>query len=496
MSAPEVSIVAVITDNVGVATAELYVQGQLQQTLGPADAVGDMYTFTWDTNAWANGSYTVEVVALDSAGNQSSNSIAVTLNRNLANLTLKWITRQLPLSDTNWELTGKSVRKFLQTWKVFSVEAEEGANFWWRALVHVPGDSTTLSEYMPVNRWQSFQVLGDAATFRFAWQATPFYVDATYATSSLAGYFPVVQLDADGEEVQLGFFGITEARLYGYDGKTVTTLADIDPDFVGYTARALAYVQSAWWLALDPTGAEPSAVYRFDIDAAEVAVQWKLQPQFTGTVAALAAVGTDLFVGYNNGDGTGAVYRWDGTTAYLVEDTVEAVSAMLGGTALAALGTTNGLVYSCDTDGATLVYDTGTAAPIGVLFNDSGVSFAAVANSLYSDRTGIWALEATFAGETTLTGMTSYRDRLWASFDSANLWRYDEGDGWVLAYAIPSVTAVTGLATFGDALVALTTNGAACVLWRRELAVASGNEPLGRYMGDIGVELLEVLDNG
>jgi hypothetical protein len=71
-----VSVTATASDNVGVSKVEFYVNNVLQTT-----DTASPYTFSWNTTALANGSYTLSTKAYDAVGNvgQSSN-VTVTVN--------------------------------------------------------------------------------------------------------------------------------------------------------------------------------------------------------------------------------------------------------------------------------------------------------------------------------------------------------------------------------------------------------------------------------
>jgi hypothetical protein len=70
-----VSIAAGASDNVGVSSVALYIDGTLNSTLTTAP-----YNFSWNTTGLASGTHTIGITAKDAAGNTSSASISVTLN--------------------------------------------------------------------------------------------------------------------------------------------------------------------------------------------------------------------------------------------------------------------------------------------------------------------------------------------------------------------------------------------------------------------------------
>lgn len=70
-----VDINANITDNVGVTKAEFYIDSDLNLTDTTAP-----YSYSWDTINSTDGAHTIKVKAYDAAGNNDSNSIAVTVN--------------------------------------------------------------------------------------------------------------------------------------------------------------------------------------------------------------------------------------------------------------------------------------------------------------------------------------------------------------------------------------------------------------------------------
>ena len=70
-----VTITATATDNVGVTKVEFYVGGKLL-----AADPSSPYAVTWKVPAKSNVSYTIKVIAYDSAGNTASGVSVVTAN--------------------------------------------------------------------------------------------------------------------------------------------------------------------------------------------------------------------------------------------------------------------------------------------------------------------------------------------------------------------------------------------------------------------------------
>jgi hypothetical protein len=71
-----VHVGATASDNVGVSKVEFYLNGTLKATVSVSP-----YTYTWDTTALANGTYTLTAKAYDASGNvRQSTAVAVTVN--------------------------------------------------------------------------------------------------------------------------------------------------------------------------------------------------------------------------------------------------------------------------------------------------------------------------------------------------------------------------------------------------------------------------------
>jgi hypothetical protein len=69
------SVLVSASDNAGVASVSLYVDGGLLAT-----ATSSPYSFAWNTTALANAAHTLEARASDTAGNTSSATISVTVS--------------------------------------------------------------------------------------------------------------------------------------------------------------------------------------------------------------------------------------------------------------------------------------------------------------------------------------------------------------------------------------------------------------------------------
>ncbi|MCK0506838.1 S8 family serine peptidase [Aromatoleum anaerobium] len=69
----KVTVSASASDNVGVASLSLYIDGQLKSTVN-----GSSLSYLWNTRKESGGTHTVQVVAKDTAGNAATRSISVT----------------------------------------------------------------------------------------------------------------------------------------------------------------------------------------------------------------------------------------------------------------------------------------------------------------------------------------------------------------------------------------------------------------------------------
>jgi len=103
-----VSITAAATDNTGgtgVAKVEFYINGTLKTT-----ATSSPYTYSWDTTAAANGSYTLSAKAYDAASPANvatSASVGVTVNNPDA---------QPPTTPANFKSTGSTLNSISLSW--------------------------------------------------------------------------------------------------------------------------------------------------------------------------------------------------------------------------------------------------------------------------------------------------------------------------------------------------------------------------------------------
>jgi len=71
-----VAITATATDDNGVTQVEFFVNGT---SIG-VDTSGESWSASWDTTAYANGSYTLSATATDTAGKTGSDSVTVTVD--------------------------------------------------------------------------------------------------------------------------------------------------------------------------------------------------------------------------------------------------------------------------------------------------------------------------------------------------------------------------------------------------------------------------------
>jgi chitinase len=84
------------SDNVGVSSVELYIDGSLATTVSAASG-----SFTWDTSIVANGSHTLQARAYDAAGNVGASAIlSVTVNNVAPDTTAPSVQITSPTSGT------------------------------------------------------------------------------------------------------------------------------------------------------------------------------------------------------------------------------------------------------------------------------------------------------------------------------------------------------------------------------------------------------------
>ena len=88
-----VAVSANCSDDVGVASVQFLVNGALQSTLTSAP-----YSFSWNTAAFANGSYTLTVNARDAAGNLGTSAVTVSVKNPVPDTTAPVITLVSPVA--------------------------------------------------------------------------------------------------------------------------------------------------------------------------------------------------------------------------------------------------------------------------------------------------------------------------------------------------------------------------------------------------------------
>ena len=90
-----VTVTVAASDNVGVSKVEFYVNSVLQAT----DSASP-YTFTWNTSALANGSYTLTAKAYDAAGNVGqSAAVSVIVNNPVADIIVPTVSVSAPANN-------------------------------------------------------------------------------------------------------------------------------------------------------------------------------------------------------------------------------------------------------------------------------------------------------------------------------------------------------------------------------------------------------------
>ncbi len=454
-----VRVVATATDNVGVTSVVMYVDGQAQGTLTEPN-YGSAYRWAWDSSPWANGEHTVQVKAWDAANNMGSDSITVDLQNSLAASQVKITTNPLTVANGRVADLGIEILDVdpppLNPAQVYNVRAYCG-----------PGSSVDLADYFPVEVHRSHGFPAEWEAVRWIIIADPAEVLSYWETGAtsivaLCGYpGDLVAVLTDGPS------------LVSFDGSSLTELLDLS-DW-GTTPRDVCHVDGKLLVALD------DRVVAHDLDAGEAVLDIGLP----GVTAVRAIEPRGSSGAWIAGDiaGGGRLFSFSYPSPAAVGDVEQILSLEAYGSPV-AIGCAGGKVYVSYGSAPALAYATGENA-VWSLHDLSGQVLAGTSSDgvVYRAQPA-WAQDAELPFSS-VSALGQYLGKAYAGGNDAELWRRDAADTWVEDRTLDETTAINALLEHTDASGATSlligTSGTDARLYRLELSpgsrIQSGVEP-------------------
>lgn len=454
----DVTVTAAASDDVGVTEVRLLVDGQLQDTLTAANDGSD-YTFTWDTDGWANGTHDIRVVAYDQARNFSYDEVSVTLDRSLALETLYFFTHQTPFAavDALWRDDVQAEEVVVTALLREDVPTDEFARYQVTAGIHVPGTSVDFDDYQVVELDRVSRLTTPASTFRLALRAAPTMVTAYW---EIAETTALRLLDVAGDPGPAAFCTASDATVYRLSSDGYSEVRSV----------ALASPEDAAVFGDGQIFAAGEELYVVDLDTGELTWEAKL-PSATAYTA-VGAAGDTVLVGVDTAS-SHLVYQFSFsalTEVAEVADTVNAIELSEGGQA-AALALADGTVQRWSGGSSlTQLVDTEEASANAILEVNDLIYLGTGTDGEVWVSSPDWALDAAL-GSGTVQALALWNDHvLAAGIGDGALWRRS-GGSWTQWYTFDGVSRINDLLVDDDGRlwVAATHSGGARV-YRLEAA--------------------------
>ncbi len=453
-----------VTDNVGVVSVRLYIDGNLQYE--DDGHLAPDYEWYWDTIGWGNGNHTIKVIALDAAENEGSDEVNIVLNNTLANATRYLFTLQLPTNapnPTKWRLSGEhGLELAIITLNPDDLPSDPQYCYNVTLGVHVPGDSVDFSEYQTIRRDESHGFAVSGASLRWGMKAMPQLLWAHWENTDYTRITRIVALP--GGDLALltepaGLLLLSNGVMSVWEELSATSVAD-----ACYCDGKVIVAADDRLIAKDiHTGELTFDVVIPGIDAVDALVA-------SDSSIYAATHGTEEDELYS--------FSYPALTKLATLPARAQTLAVMG--SIVGIGGQNGIIYRYQNGEVVITYDTGQTR-VNRLFADGEISWAltGAAMKLYRS-TPSWQQDAGFGESGDLRGIAVYRAALFLGGDTNNLWRLYEGD-WAAWAQLAGVAAIYDLYADDDSLFMATQHSNGARLYRVQIAepgtVTCGPQP-------------------
>jgi len=459
----------------------VYIDGSLQQT---DESDSSPFSWTWDTQGWANGTHVITVTATDQSDQTGSDSVTVTLDNTLATAGRLLVSVQVPTSaGGNWHVgtANKARRCIIVPGPVLKAPPADltSTRGVWKAstaggpLVYnlsvgysSPGTSTNWDSFTVVSPYRSFLVPGGAASMRVALYAQPTVAWGYWENPDYALIQQIIPLPTGGFCCLA--LGEHYALLRGPGLAAWEVLDSVT------TVRAAAAVNGKVLLAAD------ALLLATDMDAGDLTLSIALLGE-TSVDAICSDLADTAYVAASDGEGDAALYSFTYPTPRKLADLPAPAQTLAYTSAGILAGCSDGHLYLISTAGSvTDLLDT-EQTYITRLFEGGQYLWAGTgsAGKLFRSSATGWVLDQTFTAPTCVQALAAYGGAMWAAGDGNALWRAEaEWTEWATGETeddpLYGVSAIHDAYSPGDRLYLAAKHTGGARLYSLQVAEATG----------------------
>ena len=492
------------SDNVGVVTCQVLIDGNLQVTIpGVSGTAPVTYSWTWLLSGWSNGTHAIEVTATDAAGNVGSASITVTLNRSLATETKYRFTTVV--GTPGGTFTGKTLDLSMLIPNQETLPEDPLERYNVTCGLAIPGDSINFGDGSPaalaaafaqftiINPYKSVTPLTAGSTWRAALCGQPvtmltYWQDTAHTTAQqfiplptgdlavLASPAALLKLTlgtAPGNPQMSVWESILAPPAPGGGGSMTTftalwseTIGSSGLDPVTPTITSACYYDGKVLLAAG------SYLAAKDVDTGDLTIALAL-PSWQAVDAVAAPAAGPAYVATWNGT-TASLYAFSWASTTKLCDLPHRVTTLAVSDSGCWAGDASGIVGVILNGNYTAVYNT-TAPHVNRVVQDGTVTWALTgdAGGLYRSAPA-WQLDNTFA-LTELYAAATFAGGFYLGGNGGDLWQL-LNETWANWMTIDGVTAINDMyvPADGSALYLAVTHTSGARVYRLEFAAASG----------------------
>ena len=463
-------VVVEATDDAGLASVTLSVDG------GPAlsvseGGVGDLAateSFSWDTLNYGNGEHVLLATATDSDGNTATDTITVTVNNASASTPKLFVSERFslipahasPLAAQLAEMIskGRQISKVLLAAVVSPSAVPENA-YGLRFGICSGGEWAGFDACQTLIPGKTMSLQVPCQDARVAIEFTPLVTWQNWAMTP-ANAIDYQVLD---ESTLLIMVPGPPVRIFKWGGVgSVETWLDLTGTWAeNYNGVGFRVVGDKCYIIASTDDATPQpAVLVQDLSSntptSNVPYAVEFGTRSPHVLTDIEFLGTDVFVGTDNGAGAGTVWRLTDNDAVLTTSAIPGVRCIWKDGNTLYAGGADGNVYT----GTTIEYATGEDhLNAGGVAGASNFALTGDGGAIFRKRGNTWAPFAT-AAMTEPACLAYFSGRLWLGGNSGALYCYDFATSvWQLYTTLAGWTAITQLVAFGGQLLVFGNGG-------------------------------------
>lgn len=429
------------TDNEAIASMTAYIDGA-SQGLGEFRG-NDTWEWEIDSHNFANGARVIMVTAVDTSGNDHSDSINVTFVNSIADIKRVLYTLAMPdgLEDVDFRDSEFILAMAVPDPNPDDIPSDPLLQMNVTCFVHIPGDSILLNEYQRIYPHRATRLVTQGTQVRFAMEATPRQVWVSWDTGSTA-CLAVAKLD---DETIVGVCTTPHQIVRIDEGGDLSQFADLS----GLPSPPTGMVAVGGKLLV--SYADALAIYDQHDD------ELPMRIVFDETIASINAMSVGasgiVYLACTMDDSSGALYSFSYPIFTLLATHTDGLDAVLAPTEITAttgsgaaaqiwVGDDQGKVLYLSGDAFVEDYATGEAA-VTTLWSAGATVYAGTASGgkLFRRIATVWSEVADFTW-TAINAMATYEGWVYVVGTDAEIWREGIDGTFSNPFDLASTTAI------------------------------------------------------